>query len=85
MLNEKIKELAKKSGATFLQSSDGKVEYVDYNQTFFDMEKFAKLIIQECIDIFEPPKIDDPKWSYDHSMLCMDIQDKIKQHFGIKE
>lgn len=48
MLNENIKELAKKSGATFLQSSDGKVEYIDYNQTFFDMGKFAELIAKEC-------------------------------------
>lgn len=56
-----------------------------YCEDRLNTEKFAKLIIQECIDIFEPPKIDDPKWSYDHSMLCLDIQDKIKQHFGIKE
>lgn len=67
-MNRKIKELADKT---------------DILGSYDELNKFAELIIQECINIFEPPKIDNPNWSYDHSMLCLDIQDKIRRHFGL--
>lgn len=69
-MNRKIKELADKT---------------DILGSYDELNKFAELIIQECINIFEPPKIDNPKWSYDHSMLCLDIQDKIRRHFGMDQ
>ena len=79
-MNEKIKELAKKSGATFLQSSDGKVEYVDYNQTFFDMFEYANTIIQECISVIEPDDHPVDEINYRYAIIS-----EIKRHFGIED
>ncbi len=47
----------------------------------FDKEKFAKLIIQECIDIIAPYTIrmSRPGEEYLHPIL------EIKKNFGVKE
>ena len=47
----------------------------------FDKEKFAKLIIQECIDIIAPytVRMSRPGEEYLHPIL------EIKQHFGVEE
>lgn len=80
-MNQKIKTIYNKALESYTYSDiDG-----DNNKgTRLNADKFAELIILECVNIFEPRKVDDPKWSYYNSMLCMDIQDKIKEHFGIE-
>lgn len=42
-----------------------------------DMEKFAELIVRECIDCLKP-------LSRNHSMVGA-AQDTIKEHFGVEE
>jgi hypothetical protein len=62
MMNKRIIELAKKSGLIKYES-DGKMD---------EAEKFAELIVQECIDIAdkaEPYKAND----------------LIRKHFGVEE
>lgn len=68
-MNERIRELAEQAGG-FPCSEN---EWGFYNK---DLEKFAELIVQECVDVVsEIPIIDNghphPAW-------------KIKQHFGIE-
>ena len=47
----------------------------------FDKEKFAQLIVQECIDIIAPytVRMSRPGEEYLHPIL------EIKQHFGVEE
>jgi hypothetical protein len=66
-VNERIRELYLQAG---LVGANGHFEY-----DFFDPEKFAQLMVQECVDVVsEIPVIDNghphPAW-------------KIKQHFGV--
>jgi hypothetical protein len=46
-----------------------------------DLEKFAELIVQECIDIIAPysVRMSRPGEEYLHPIL------EIKQHFGVEE
>ena len=71
-MNRHIKRLAKQAeDRTFLYS-------------YFDREKFALLIVQECIDIISPYLLRvgveyyDPGRPVEHPIL------EIKEHFGIK-
>jgi len=68
-MNERIKQLAE-------QAETKEVGYY-----FFDREKFAELIVQECIDIIAPytVRMSRPGEEYLHPIL------EIKQHFGVEE
>jgi hypothetical protein len=66
-MNELVEKLAKQA-----TSSDG---------WLFDKDKFAELIVQECIDIIAPytVRMSRPGEEYLHPIL------EIKQHFGVEE
>ena len=75
-MNEKIKELAKQC-----QNNDGTVVW----------EKFAELIVRECIDKIETHRIPVGnsaagemacEWTY---TALKEIRDEIKEHFGVEE
>ena len=71
-MNERIKELIEKA-TTWEGMIDGYI---------FDKEKFAELIVRECIDILpEKVKIYD---IYDANILVQ-CGTAIKQHFGVEE
>jgi hypothetical protein len=61
-MNERIKELAERCWDTRL---DGR---------HFDIEQFAELIVQECIDAV-----------YDDGQDAEYYQDRIKRRFGVEE
>ena len=71
-MNKHIKRLAEKAEDKMLGYS------------YFDREKFAELIVQECIDIIAPYLLKDgvqyrdPGRPREHPIL------EIKEHFGIK-
>lgn len=46
-MNERIKQLALQAGATTMERSG----WTDYGTLELDVEKFAKLIIEECVVI----------------------------------
>ena len=78
-MNERIKELAIKAGAVNVWewASD---DVLDIKK--MDAEKFAELIVKECIDILpEKVKIDD---LYDGKILVQ-CGMAIKEHFGVEE
>ena len=53
-MNERIKELAKQAGAEIKTLADGTDYQSLYKEdgTGFDLEKFAKLVEQDCIEKF---------------------------------
>jgi len=73
-MNERIKELAEQ--ATSIQ---GPTPYNPLTFEVFDKEKFAELIVQECIDIIAPytVRMSRPGEEYLHPIS------EIKKNFGV--
>jgi len=77
-MNERIKELA-------AQCWDRKLDGIHFNQ-----EKFAELVVRECIDKIETYDLTpghSAKWEdiYDiHARLLQDLGEELKEHFGIE-
>ena len=76
-MNERIRELAKQSGL-IQYDSDGKM---------VDAEKFAELIVKECVKFCEHESNDDEHDEYDMGMWVKaeSIKTAIMEEFGIKE
>jgi hypothetical protein len=77
-MNERFKQLAVQSKLGSAEFGNGIQYYVATQETF---EKFAELIVQECIDIIAPytVRMSRPGEEYLHPIL------EIKQHFGVEE
>ena len=73
-MNERIKALAEEAGATATERSG----WTDYGTLDLDVEKFAELIIQECIGVTEEYR--GTEWG--KAAEC--IGDRIKEHFGVE-
>jgi len=71
-MNERIKVLAEQAGSTHKQNLGVYQFYTD------ELEKFAKLIAYECIDL----ALGSSHREDDMGAL---IANKIKQHFGVEE
>lgn len=71
-MNERILELAEQARKALATDamSGGKFDMQAYE------EKFALLIVQECIDVME---------HYDYYGEWLDERKRIKKHFGVKE
>jgi queuine/archaeosine tRNA-ribosyltransferase len=70
-MNKRIKELAEQA-TVFVADYDGQRWQID-------PEKFAELIVRECVDIaykFDEPKLSGPG---------MIIGNRIEEHFGVEE
>jgi hypothetical protein len=84
-MNERIKELARKAGISILYEYDGYDGHAGV-ANFDDIEKFAELIVKECIGCCEQVISDTVPKSIDTfeqgGIHCMD---EIKQHFGVEE
>jgi hypothetical protein len=83
-MNERIKLLAEQAGLNYhnwitneSNINDGDFKYPRLE----DYEKFAELIVQECIDIIAPYTVimSRPGEEYLHPIL------EIKKHFGVEE
>jgi maleate cis-trans isomerase len=72
-MNERIKELAEQANADVWGNQVVASQY-------FDIDVFAELIVQECIDIIAPytVRMSRPGEEYLHPIL------EIKQHFGVE-
>ena len=74
-MNELLKNL-KEQSMTVLNRGDGYYDYV------LDEEKFAKLIVQECANLFE----DDGTASSMREYLCNNAaKETILKHFGVEK
>ena len=80
-MNEQIQLLAKQADATVLGTMTGKKQYTFLEH---DLEKFAQLIIQECIDKIETYQIPVGNSAAGEMASLKAIRDNIKQHFGVE-
>jgi hypothetical protein len=85
-MNERIKELAEQCRKEVEHFS------IDNGYTYteeFDEEKFAELIVRECIDkitTYDLVPGHSAKWEdiYDiHTRLLQDLGEELKEHFGV--
>jgi hypothetical protein len=73
-MNERIRELAKQC---WNERWEG--------QLHFDNEKFAELIVRECMALCKSMDETDTRYRYDYRRGVLDCVDTIKQHFGVEE
>ena len=75
-MNKRIKAIANKAGCDYLYdySEDGHAVVCNLS----DIEKFAKLIIQECLSVIEEMNPHDTERDID------DIFDEVDKHFGVE-
>lgn len=83
-MNERIKELAEQAGAETWSRAPMRaitgLAFTDEN-----LEKFAELIVQECLLALEPDPM-APAINYDvEQKFYQRSADKIKKHFGVEE
>ncbi len=82
-MNERIRELAEQAGAYFGE----KLEHAVIFDEMDDFEKFAELIVRECINIgdnYEDILGNEPE-CFNCRKVAYGIVDKIKEHFGVEE
>jgi hypothetical protein len=85
-MNERIKELAEQAGV-FAGDFAGAGIYSIHNKD--EVEKFAELIVRECIDkitTYDLVPGHSAKWEdiYDiHARLLQDLGEELKEHFGV--
>jgi hypothetical protein len=89
-MNERIFELIKQATVSepyYPAGNDGHPEY----RIYMCEEKFAKLIVKECIDkiiTYDLVPGHSAKWEdiYDiHTRLLQDLGEELKEHFGVEE
>jgi hypothetical protein len=73
-MNERIRELAEQTGWA---------EHIRYKPTRIEIEKFAQLIVQECLDVVAMRIYLGPEEICRQE--CKALASEIKEHFGVAE
>jgi len=73
-MNERIRELAEQAGGEFYEGFAGSTNFVKFAED--DFEKFAELIVKECIEV-----VGDCS---DQFATRSQITEEIKQNFGVE-
>ena len=85
-MNERIRELAEQTG--LIPKTFGPVVQTRHmKKKEQDLEKFAELIVRECINIgdnYEDILGNEPE-CFNCRKVAYGIVDKIKQHFGVED
>ena len=84
-MNERIKELADEAGLEFDNDLALEPEPIYYT-TQKDLEKFAELIVRECLDIASEVRGEpatDTHYVIGYDRACEKMISGIKEHFGI--
>jgi hypothetical protein len=74
-MNERIKELAEQATTIEYGVDNG------FDRVSFDKEKFAELIVRECVSIAHPKLNDVGEWAAGMRL----VQKRLKEHFGVEE
>ena len=93
-MNSRIQELIKQ--CTDIVEIVNPDTNITHHREFFDKEKFAELIVRECIQVAIEQKqwvekqqptfnYDDDKWDRARIQQSQHIVDKIREHFGVEE
>lgn len=72
-MNERIKQLAEQAGGEFYEGFAGSTNFVKFAEN--DFEKFAELIVRECVKIADVADENKCEW----------IGGNILTHFGVEE
>jgi len=82
-MNERIRELMMKSWNTYSNEEVNGVRFPIVQK--FDAEKFAELIVRECIKKCQdhPSIIFKNEWDAD--VVAPDIVNRLESHFGVEE
>jgi hypothetical protein len=81
-MNERIRELAVQAGHRYYPSSNSGPLRVEYLTP--ELEKFAELIVKECIECADFVGQVNIASGYPNS-TAHHVKQKIKQHFGVEE
>jgi len=87
-MNERIKQLALDAGIGFTLWDDSGREMIDNYTPDFDKEKFAELIVRDCLDIaFEVrgKPATDTHYVIGYDRACEKMIDAIKESYGVEE
>jgi len=76
-MNDRIAEL---KSQCIVREQRGTNAFDSYMVDRFDTEKFAELIVRECGEVAYKAY-----WNNPETVRGVHIQEKIKQHFGVKE
>ena len=72
-MNEQIKKLISRS-------------FTDEQGEQFNIEKFAELIVRECMNICKEGIVTDNDWDHSYwDQACENRATAIKKHFGVEE
>ena len=81
-MNERIRELAEQTGWRY---DNGEWQFADDS----DIEKFAELIVRECISITDELVVNSTRTSNelyaDHNGALFEVKRRIESHFGVEE
>ena len=87
-MNKRIEQLAVRAGATlekgYIELSDGQLmlaDNIDLDKTNLDLEKFAELIVRECMSVARGMR-NPPNLNYKPSDRFVD---ELRLHFGVSE
>ena len=75
-MNERIKELREQAMEWVPNMADP-----DTKIRLLNAEKFAELIVRECLNIVEPTEDSGDEWC----VTLKETAQEIKQHFGVEE
>ena len=78
-MNERIQELAEQTGYIWHASGDPQI----YEFTPEKLEKFAELIVRECINEVEGLQVSD--WNQNWNQAIAHTALHLKEHFGVEE
>jgi ketopantoate reductase len=78
-MNERIKELLNRSGGEFYEGFAGSTNFVKFAEN--DFEKFAELIVRECMEVASPNYMSTPE---DSVYYVEQAINRIAKHFGVE-
>jgi len=97
-MNERIRQLAEQSyEATTVTTIDPVtqevvVDFIDGSKPFFNQEKFAELIVRECVSVTDDlvNRNVDGSWTSnelytDYNGALHEVKRRIQDHFGVAE
>ena len=84
-MNERIKQLAEQAGALEVKSVLNIPKALSLNGA--EIERFAELIVKECIMICKSHKIQSTEdvWYLAHNETVNNISENIEEYFGVEE
>jgi energy-coupling factor transporter ATP-binding protein EcfA2 len=85
-MNQRIRELAKEATSTVSVNHEGyRVKRYTEQVEVFDKEKFAELIVRECVDICYNHPARMPSNNWQGITVPLDIAQRLEEHFGVEK